>query len=310
MDKQRRKREQCVALALAAAATIAESTVPETDTKKAKADTNTAVKWSSHFKFNEHHMLRERLMVSTCNGTCDYGNPDCTCLLQRASSVITGGSFTMSGTASSSTPPSAAAASPEGGEQGRGDEAVSGATSGDGNEPVSLPLVGKRSREGAVEGAAASSASAATAATTASTPPSTATAPSSETQQSFIAKLTNTGLSESSSSSCATSSSAGSLCGVAGGLSNGTFGRGGGSLPLRVGGFVSGVVGAPSTLLLTEKKTPQDAIAVLATMIHNELGPSVATALAGELEARVNGEAVKEKERYVKLHSTRVLERL
>ena len=262
-------------------------------------------------------------MVSTCNGTCDYGNPDCTCLLQRASSVITGGSFTMSGTASSSTPPSAAAASPEGGEQGRGDEAVSGATSGDGNEPVSLPLVGKRSREGAVESAAASSASAATAATTASTPPSTATmirpptspsapatAPSSETQQSFIAKLTNTGLSESSSSSCATSSSAGSLCGVAGGLSNGTFGRGGGSLPLRVGGFVSGVVGAPSTLLLTEKKTPQDAIAVLATMIHNELGPSVATALAGKLEARVNGEAVKEKERYVKLHSTRVLERL
>ena len=243
-------------------------------------------------------------MVSTCNGTCDYGNPDCTCLLQRASSVITGGSFTMSGTASSSTPPSAAAASPEGGEQGRGDEAVSGATSGDGNEPVSLPLVGKRSREGAVEGAAATMIRPPT------SPSAPATAPSSETQQSFIAKLTNTGLSESSSSSCATSSSAGSLCGVAGGLSNGTFGRGGGSSPLRVGSFVGGVVGAPSTLLLTEKKTPQDAIAVLATMIHNELGPSVATALAGELEARVNGEAVKEKERYVKLHSTRVLERL
>ena len=352
-DKRRRKREQCVALAIAAAATFAEPTVLETDAKKAKADTDTAAKWSPHFKFDKDHTLRDWRMVSTFNGTCDCGICNCTCLLQHCtSSVIAGGS----GAASSSAPPSAAAASPEGGGQGRGDEAVSDATSGDGNEPASLPLVGKRSREeatvaseqlqlavdaqhhergggdgsvtrqrrmeeggarGAVESAAASSASAATATTTAivataSIPPRTATmirpptsssapatAPSSETQQSFIAKLTNTGSSKSASSSCATSSSAGSLFGVAGGLSNGTFGRGGGSSPLRLGNFVGGVVGAPSTKPLTGTQTPQDAIAMLAAMIHNELGPSVATALADELDARVNGEGEKEKERYV-----------
>ena len=109
-----------------------------------KADTDTAAKWSPHFKFDKDHTLRDRRMVSTFNGTCDCGIRNCTCLLQHCtSSVIAGGS----GAASSSAPPSAAAASPEGGGQGRGDEAVSDATSGDGNEPASLPLVGKRSRE-------------------------------------------------------------------------------------------------------------------------------------------------------------------
>ena len=116
-DKRRRKREQCVALAIAAAATFAEPTVLETDAKKAKADTDTAAKWSPHFKFDKDHTLRDWRMVSTFNGTCDCGICNCTCLLQHCtSSVIAGGS----GAASSSAPPSAAAASPEGGGKGEG----------------------------------------------------------------------------------------------------------------------------------------------------------------------------------------------
>lgn len=58
-DKRRRKREQCVALAIAAAATIAEPTVLEKDAKKAKRRTRTR--------------RRNGLLISSSTKTTPYG---------------------------------------------------------------------------------------------------------------------------------------------------------------------------------------------------------------------------------------------